>query len=154
MTDKKGRDKVREWLDPQGSNFMGTGLTFREFWYKGLVERFARSWTQQDKIERQRRLGLIIELAQDLARVEQTTRFSTMWIRHGIEALIEGERQDMKIAHDALTFSDERPDIRDPHIELFAPTRAIMERALETWPEVEPGPVVLDEPEDETPPVH
>jgi hypothetical protein len=136
MTDKKEgiKKKVHEFLDPQGDNFMGTGLNFYEFTMKGLMERFRRSWFQHDRRERKRRLQLIYELAAERQRVLAQTAQATASFDMALEAIIEGDRREVQGALEFVSFEGEEGDWADEKKALYAPTRAILQRALDLWP--------------------
>lgn len=144
MSDKKDpKDKLKEFMDPKGDNFMGTGMSLQEMIMLGRGKEIERSYVIADKEERERRLSLVLELAVVLGEILGTgERFGTGILRQDIGAVILGDWDDVKTG---LSFSEgegleEHSYTRCP--DLYAQFYAILRRAHETRPGGEVPPTI------------
>lgn len=122
------RKRLADLLDP--TNFLGTGLTTREFVQLGHAEKLAASWTNQPREERKRRLNAIMHLSVELARVRETTAFSTRLAESAIEAVIEGDWKMVEEWAGHFTFNDESVELRQKYAPIFSTFRELLLQAL------------------------
>lgn len=86
--------KLLDWLDPTGSDFLGTGLSMREYFLSDGIERHRRSFCSQMRDEKDRRLDLIIRLAVEYRRICDQDRFGTAALTGAMHDIILGEKAD------------------------------------------------------------
>lgn len=136
MTDKKDkkdkRERLVELLSPNSKNFLGTGLSFEELSQLVTAEKIATSWALQPAVERKRRRSLVIQLAQELGRVQEQTNFATRLAEMAIEAVIEGDWAMVKEWAEHFAFDTEDPQIRDQAAPPYAVFRELLLQALRT----------------------
>lgn len=97
MTSKKSyKERWLEWLAPGTTNFIGTGLTLEEFLQLGGAERFHRSWSEQPKPERERRLQFVFDLVAERQRIAERGILGIAWVDQAIEAVIKGDRLELE----------------------------------------------------------
>lgn len=131
MTDKKdARTRLAELIDPGSTNYLGTGLTMQEFMQLHTAEKVAASWTLQPREERKRRLGAVMRLSVELARIHETTQFSTRLAELAIEAVIEGDWKMVEEWAEHFAFEDESEQVRQQHAPIFAVFRELLLQAL------------------------
>ena len=90
--DKEDRKKLKDFFDPHSGNFLGMGLSFVEMMTLGRIEEIERSYVMADKEERERRLGLIIELSVILGAIlGEEELFGTAILQANIEEVLLGD---------------------------------------------------------------
>lgn len=130
------RDRLAELLGSDSTNFLGTGLTMREFVQLGNAEKMAASWSNQKREERRRRLDAVMRLSIELARVRETTQFATRLAELAIEAVIEGDWKMVDEWAKHFAFDDEDEDMRQRHASVFAIFRELLLQALRAEKEI------------------
>jgi len=131
---KPARALLTEWVDPDGDNFLGTGLTLREFVTEGTVRRFAQSYSQQDRPERRRRLDFVVELATAYQELRRHTGFATGVALTAIEAVIEGDWTTVADLAKEFQWRDEVTFDADRYRALYADYVAILDRVVRSIP--------------------
>lgn len=139
MTDEQDKPKpnkhaqrLAELLGTDSQNFLGTGLTMREFMELHSAEQVAASWALQSQGERKRRRKAVIQLSIELGRILETTGFSAGLAELAIEAVIEGDWKMVAEWADHFTFEDESADLRARHAPMFAVFRELLLQVLRT----------------------
>jgi len=134
-----GRD-AQEWIkklfDMDGTDFLGSGMTFHEWDRLGDALRYRRWLGNQARGERRRRMKYVVALSVEHARVCEQDRFATAWSESTIEAVINGDWNEVKMWTDSLKFEDEGADIRNIAAPKFAKFVQIATEAYETRPKV------------------
>ena len=133
MTDKKDKDnraRLAELLGSDSTNFLGTGLTMREFLQLTDAEKLAASWALQSREERKRRLHAVVRLSVELARILETAEFSTRLAELAIESVIEGDWKMVEEWAEHFTFNDESEQIRQGSAPVFAVFRELLLQTL------------------------
>jgi hypothetical protein len=124
------RKRLAELLGTDSTNFLGTGLTLREFMQLHDAEKLAASWTLQPTEERKRRRRTIIQLSIELGRLREVTEFSTGLAELAIEAVIEGDWKMVTEWAEHFTFDEERDELRQRYAPAFAVFRELLLQAL------------------------
>lgn len=135
MTDKKAsRDRLAELLGTDSTNYLGTGLTMREFMQLGHAEKLAASWCLQQPGEQKRRRHAVIQLSIELGRIRETTDFATRLAELAIESVIEGDWKMVEEWAEHFTFDDEKDksDVRETYAPVFAVFRELLLQTLRT----------------------
>jgi hypothetical protein len=136
MTDKPdkkdSRARLAELLGTDSTNFLGTGLTMREFLQLGQAEKMAAAWCLQPPEEQKRRRRAVIQLSIELGRIQEITNFSTRLAELAIESVIEGDWKMVEEWADHFTFSDESDDLRQTSAPTFAVFRELLLQVLRT----------------------
>jgi hypothetical protein len=130
MSTKNPRERLAELLGSDSTNFLGTGLTMHEFVQLGQAEKLTASWSLQPREERDRRLGAVMRLSVELARVRETTNFSTRLAESAIEAVIEGDWKMVEEWAGHFTFDEESEDLRQKYAPIFLMFRELLLQAL------------------------
>ena len=130
---------LASFLDLESANFMGLGMSLRELVATHQVERNLRSFGQQGRTEKRRRIELVIRLSVELTEILKVTHFSTALARQAIADVLEGDWAGVKVWADVFTFSEEPPHRRDlPHAApAFKHFHEILVEALATAPKPE-----------------
>ena len=140
MTDKPAKKDARarlaELLGTDSTNFLGTGLTMREFLQLGQAEKLAASWAIQTRDERKRRLAAVMRLSVELARIHETTTFSTRLAESAIESVIEGDWKMVEEWAEHFTFTDEDDQLSQKYAPVFAVFRELLLQVLRTEKEL------------------
>jgi hypothetical protein len=140
MTDKPAkkdaRSRLAELLGTDSTNFLGTGMTMREFLLLGHAEKLTASWAIQPREERKRRLGAVMQLSVELTRIQETTAFSTRLAESAIEAVIEGDWKQVEEWTAHFTFADENDQIRQQYAPIFTVFRELLLQVLRTEKEL------------------
>lgn len=131
MTDKTDkRERLAELVDVDSTNFLGTGLTLREFTRLHNAERLATSWALQSQEEKKRRRTAVIQLAIELGRVRETEMFSTRLAELAIESVIEGDWTMVEEWAEHFAFNEESADLRARYAPTFAIFRELLLQVL------------------------
>ena len=133
MTDKKDKDnraRLAELLGSDSTNFLGTGLTMREFLQLTDAEKLAASWALQSREERKRRLHAVVRLSVELVHILETAEFSTRLAELAIESVIEGDWKMVEEWAEHFTFNDESEQIRQGSAPVFAVFRELLLQTL------------------------
>jgi hypothetical protein len=137
LREKRGepaKETLRKILDAKGPDFLGTGLTFEEFLVSQDLQRYRRSYSQQDRKERKRRLDFVLRLAVEYQAVVQRTLFSTAFAKNALAEVFDGDWRGLKIARDVLTFEDETPETRETFAPIFAAFVRLLDEILTSVP--------------------
>lgn len=127
--DFEAKRDLKDWLSTEGSNFLGTGMSFQEWFVHQRVEEYANSFAAQDRDERRRRLNLVIRLGRELCNIREENLFSTMMGESAIEAVILGKWDEIKDYGTWLSFKAEfvdDPDQGDYYSRLWSRFREIL----------------------------
>lgn len=130
------RERLAELLGSDSTNFLGTGLTMRDFMQLHDAEKIARSWALQSREERRRRLSAIMRLSIELGHIRATTEFSTRLAEMAIEAVIEGDWKMVEEWAEDYSFSDDNEDIQQKYAPVFAIFRELLLQVLRAAKEV------------------
>ena len=134
VTDKPAkpdpRARLAELLGTDSTNFLGTGLSLREFSELHSAEKLAASWTLQEPAEKKRRRAAVIKLAIELGRIRETTEFSTRLAELAIEAVIEGDWKMVDEWAEHFAFNGERDEMRAQYAPVFAVFSELLLQAL------------------------
>jgi hypothetical protein len=136
MKDEAARARLSELLGSDSTNFLGTGLTMREFMRLHDAEKIARSWSLQPREEQRRRLDAVMRLSVELARVRESTVFSTRLAEMAIEAVIEGDWKMVSEWAEHFSFSDEDHFNKEKYAPIFAIFRELLLQVLRAEKEV------------------
>jgi len=129
---KDNRGRLAELLGSDSTNFLGTGLTMREFLQLGRGEKMAAAWCLQSREEQRRRLRAVIQLSVELVRIHETTTFATRLAELAIESVIEGDWKMVEEWADHFTFGDETEELRQRSAPTFAVFRELLLQVLRT----------------------
>jgi hypothetical protein len=127
---------IKKLFDLEGDDFLGTGMNFHEWSRLGDGLRYHRFLGNQARDERKRRMKYIVALSVEHDRICQQDRFATYWSEACIEAVINGDWNEVKMWAESLKFKDEGADIRNLAAPKFAKFVEIALRAWETRPRV------------------
>jgi len=123
--------RLHEMLNPDSPNFMGTGMTLKDFMLAGEIERIQRSFERQSREERHRRLEIAIRMAVEYDQVRRNTIQNGAFARQAIEDVITGDTSSLRIDLDLLSFIGEG-DWCKPYVEAYAKFRELIQEALGT----------------------
>lgn len=126
---------LRQFLDPNGHNFLGSGLSAIEWNATADFLRYDRCFTTQPLEERRRRMHYVIKLAAEQERLVERDRFATRHSELVIESVIDGDWKAVKMWTEGLLFKDE-PSVREVAAKNFAKFVEIATEAYETRPKV------------------
>jgi hypothetical protein len=129
LDEKQGKPTLASFINPLSDNFMGTGMSLQEFHVKGMIEVWQRSFSNQNRKEKKRRLHTIVKLSAELERIREKTLNATGLAESVIEDVIEGDWKMLKEWAEMFTFKDEGEE----HRTFMAPIYA---RFVETCREV------------------
>lgn len=127
---------LKKLFDMEGDDFLGSGMNFHEWIRLGDVLRYRRFFGNQAREERRRRMKYIVALSVEHDRICQQDRFATAWSEATIEAVINGDWDEVKMWTDTLEFRDEAPQIRNIAAPKFAKFVEVAREAWETRPKV------------------
>lgn len=130
------RARLVELLGSDSTNFLGTGLTLREFMQLGNAEKMAASWPLQPREEQRRRLDAVVRLSAELSRLRDTTQFSTRLAEMAIEAVIEGNWEMVEEWVDYFAFGGEDVELREKYAPVFVVFRELLCQALRAKKEI------------------
>lgn len=130
-----GKEQLLSWLDPETSNFMGSGMGLMEFMLSGDIRRFRGSFGSQKNTEQRRRLNLIIRASKALHDIREVNIFATGFCEMAIEDVIKGDLRNLKRWKDKIPA--EWASESNEYNELWAPFTKIIHEAIDTWPEPE-----------------
>ncbi len=128
MSDAKADHEARflALLGTNSKNFMGSGLSMADFLRLGGAEKYAASWSNQDRDERKRRLTAVMALSIELAHIRESTNFSTGLCEMAIESIIEGDWKMVAEWADHLSFATEGAELREEYASIFAGFRELL----------------------------
>lgn len=95
-----------------------------------LIAKFETSWCNQPREEKHRRLEAVIRLAVEIARVRETTSFSTRLAELAIESVIEGDWSMVEEWAEHFAFDEEHESVREKYAPVFANFRELLLQAL------------------------
>jgi hypothetical protein len=129
------RDRFFELLGVDSTNFLGTGLTMRDFMSLHSAEKVASSWALQPQEEKKRRREAMIRLTIELERIREKENFATRLAELAIESVIEGDWKMVDEWAEHFSFADERDEIRMHAEPVYAAFRELLLQALRTGKE-------------------
>ena len=136
MTDKPdkkdNRARLEELLGSDSTNFLGTGLTMREFLLLTQSEKLVNAWCIQPPEEQKRRRRAVIQLSIELGRIQETTNHGTRLAELAIESVIEGDWKMVQEWADHFSFDDESEELRQDSAPVYAVFRELLLQALRT----------------------
>ena len=136
MTDKPAkkdnRARLDELLGPDSTNFLGTGLTMREFLQLTQAEKLSAAWCLQPREEQRRRLRAVMQLSIELGRIRETANFATRLAELAIESVIEGDWMMVEEWAEHFAFDDEAEELRKTSASTFAVFRELLLQVLRT----------------------
>jgi hypothetical protein len=113
---------------------------FADHWMK----QYQASWLEAMRTERKHRLKYIVKLGAELDRIESVSMFGTAWGKAAIEAIIEGDYEELKRCYvedldfdDGLTAGQNQPR-NDEYTELWAKFKQLCEECIDNRPNDEP----------------
>jgi hypothetical protein len=124
------RTRLLDLLDPGSTNFLGSGLSLREFMQLHTAEKLTAAWLLQSREERKRRLGAVTRLSVELDHVRETMMFATQLAELAIESVIEGDWKMVEEWAEHFSFEDEREEIRISAGSAYATFRELLLQAL------------------------
>lgn len=136
------RSILHHMLNPNSSDFMGSGMTVQEFMMAGELERIQNAYWRQPREEKDRRRNAIVELAIEYSKIVQQTRQATMWAREAIVEVLEGNWKEVKVCRDMLTFEGDFVGLQAVHGPIFARFVQMLDDVLAGVPK-EPEPPQL-----------
>lgn len=92
MSDKS----LRELFGLDGGEFLDTGMTLEEWIATRELKRIHASYVQQDGREKKRRMAYVIRLCIEGQRVRDIDRFGSAVVEWGVEAVMEGDWDDVE----------------------------------------------------------
>jgi hypothetical protein len=104
MADQPKKLDLMEWMNPESDNFCGSGMTMRDWMMSRGIQRYQRSWGNQERPEQNRRLRFVMDMTLEMRRIQQeygTCVKGTWYVAAGasmeraIEAVITGEEEDL-----------------------------------------------------------
>jgi hypothetical protein len=137
LRERRGETTLSSLLNPLSDNFLGSGMTLQEFLLKGQVDVWRRSFVNQPRPERKRRLGLLIRLSAELLKVREQTSFGTGLAEAVLEDLIEGDWKMLREWAKHFSFEDEDEEIRAKYIPIYAKFVGLCKEGYEDQPGVE-----------------
>ena len=97
--DRPDENKYLELLGVHSKNFMGSGLSFEQFWKTDEAIRYQRSWTTQCTPVRISRREIVFELADMRSEhIKQWGIYGCMAYDITLEAVIEGDAEKIEEA--------------------------------------------------------
>jgi hypothetical protein len=129
------RFRLRDLVDPGSTNFLGTGLSLREFMELHSAEKLSLSWSLQPREEQKRRLSAIVRLSAELERIREKEIFATGLAEMAIEAVIEGDWKMVEEWAEHFAFEDERDKIHIHGAAIYGTFRELLLQALRTGKE-------------------
>lgn len=105
-----------------------------EMYEDELAKRVRRSYLVQTRVEQRRRLSYIIKLSVELDRIEKESVFATAFGISGIEAVMEGDWEEVLWTYEHFSFADEKKELQDRYCPLWQSFREIIKAAYDTRP--------------------
>jgi len=124
------------FLDVYGENFMGSGLGFSDWMRTMDILRYERWHGNQARDEKKRRMKYLIALCAEQERLVESDISATGLSEALIEALVQGDWNEVKSWASALTFEEENQSWREEMQKRFAKFVEIAQEAYETRPKV------------------
>lgn len=134
---KDNRARLQELLGADSTNFLGTGLSMREFMLLTQAEKLVNAWCIQRPEEQKRRRRAVIELSIELGRIREKENHGTRLAELAIEAVIEGDWKMVEERADHFAFAEEHEQIRQSSAPVYAVFRELLLQVLRT----EKGPL-------------
>jgi len=107
VSDKPKKEDLMSWINPEGNNFLGSGMSMREWLMAKSIVEFQQSWSNQEPRERKRRLHFNVLMVQEMTRIQREygqevegTWYvaSGAFMESAIEAVMAGSKEDLKRA--------------------------------------------------------
>lgn len=89
------------------SQLFGTDL--RDFLERLMMKQFQRSWAQQSAEIRRKRMTFVRAMVREEDEISKISIHATAFCTMAIEAVINGDIEDLKSGLDLFLFEDERP---------------------------------------------
>ena len=146
--DRPKKLDLMEWMNPDGNNFCGSGMTMQEWSMANGIQRYRNSWVNQNRAEQDRRQHFLTEMVLEQRCVHEKwgTFLEGKWyVQSGIcmdmaiRAIIEGDRGDMEMAarwSSAEGFIENfgERDSATAWGERYARFHELCDQAVTTWP--------------------
>jgi hypothetical protein len=133
MTEKKdNRARLEELIGSDSTNFFGTGLTLREFLVLTQAEKLVNSWCLQTPEEQKRHRRIVIQLSQELGRIQEKTGSGTRLAELAIESVIEGDWKMVEEWAEHFSFEEDDEQICAQSAEPYSVFRELLLQALRT----------------------
>jgi len=132
LRERRGETTLASLLNPLSDNFMGSGMTLQEFVLKGRIDIWQRSFVNQPRPEKKRRLNLLIRLSVELTKIREQTIVATGLAESALEDLIEGDWAMLKEWASHFSFEDEHEEVRVRYAPLYAKFAEICKEAYES----------------------
>jgi len=130
-------DSLKKTLfDTGGDNYLGSGMTFHDWFAMMDLLRYDRWQATQAPHEKRRRMRYLISLCAEQARLVEESIQATGIYEMLIEDLIAGDWKGVDCCIQSLKFEGERPEYRQPQAERFARFVKIAQEAYDTRPKV------------------
>lgn len=126
------RERLDELIGPASTNFLGTGLSLKEFMELHNAEKLSQSWFIQPPVEKKRRLAAVVSLSAELETIREKENFATGLAEMAIEAVIEGDWKMVEEWAKHFTFENERDEIRIHGGETYVKFRELLLQVLRT----------------------
>jgi hypothetical protein len=133
VVESEAKKRLLAWVDTNGDNFLGSGMTFQDFMLSRQIERWKNSIPcLHDRTELRRRVRLIRRLAVAMDGVERTSGvFGFAQLDMAIVAIINGDWAECQRIADELKYEHERSEIRQTLAERHATLRTLILEAKE-----------------------
>jgi len=127
------KKRLLAWIDLEGEDFLGSGLSFNDFMLSRKVERWKNSISCINNAkEERRRIKLIRRLVVAAAEIEREYGcFNQFQIDQAILAIINGDWVECQRIVGYLEYGDESAQLRDAWAPRHAPLRALIIEARE-----------------------
>ena len=149
MSSKKKPDKfdLLAWMSPDSNDFLGSGMSMREWMLTRSIMEWQSSWTNQDGKEKKRRFHFITLLTLESDRIKReygTEHEGTWYVQSGagmescIKALIAGDLKDLKESSKTYELDFWTWNLGEQGAiwaERFAPFVKICNDCIDTWPD-------------------
>ena len=122
-------DKLDDFLDPKGDNFLGTGLSVQDLMFEGRLKTIENSFPTLMGPEKKHRLHIILSLSAELQRIKKINMFGTASGEMAVESVINGDWTDVKMWAESLKFKEEDPSWTSDSIELWKDFVSYLEMA-------------------------
>lgn len=128
------KDDILKMADPDGNNFLGTGMTLQDFLAAYRLLDVQSNLLFQDLEERRRRVGLIIELGAALVEIRKQTLFAVGLAEGVIEDVVRGDWRMLREHAKMFRFEHESEDLRKTYGPIYAAFAAVCQKAFDTRP--------------------
>jgi hypothetical protein len=144
--EKPDKDDLLAWMSPTSNDFLGSGMTMREWSIARSIAEFQDAWCNQEPKEKKRRFHFIILLTLERDRIHHeygTEHEGTWYVQSGIgmesciKSLIAGDLKELKESskmYEEEFWTWNLGDQGAIWAERFAPFVKICNDCIDTWP--------------------